>query len=143
MVKLADRVRSQTRQHTFDHNIEPPRQAVRQAQRVSEIEDEMRSTNGRSTRVLAHVRAAVSADTEKEAMRRAEKLVQHYGTRGSWARMLGQYPMAKEFVPMEIPADDGAARRMSIRKLAAGVPNAATEWGDIRRAAPSSAGTAN
>lgn len=130
MVKLADRVRSQTRHYTVDHNIDPPRQLARQGQRVSEIEDEMRSTNGLTTRVVAHVRAAVSADTEKEAMRRAEKLEQHYGSRASWARMLGQYPMAKEFVPMESPADDGAVRRMSIRKLAAGVPNAATEWGD-------------
>lgn len=130
MVKLADRVRAQTRHYTIDHNIDPPRQLARQAERVSEIEDEMRSTNGLTTRVVAHVRVAISADTEKEAMRRAERLVQLYGTRGSWARMLGQYPMAKEFVPMEIPADDGAARRMSIRKLAAGVPNAATEWGD-------------
>src|SRR5690625_4186378 len=130
MVKLADRVRSQTRHYTVDHNIEPPRQLARQSQRVSEIEDESRSTLGRTTRVVAQVRAAVFAGTEKEVMRRAEKLVQHYGSRASWARMLGQYPMAKEFVPMEIPADDGAARRMSIRKLAAGVPNAATEWGD-------------
>src|SRR5699024_3054072 len=81
LVKLADRVRSQTRHYTVDHNIEPPRQLARQSQRVSEIEDEMRSTNGLTTRVVAHVRAAVSADTEKEAMRRAEKLVQHYGSR--------------------------------------------------------------
>src|SRR5690625_7583084 len=129
MVKLADRVRSQTRHYTVDHNIEPPRQLARQAQRVSEIEDEMRSTNGLTTRVVAHVRAAVSADTEKEAMRRAEKLVEHYGSRASWARMLGQYPMAKEVVPKENPADRGALRRMSIRKLAPGGHNAAIEVG--------------
>lgn len=130
MVKLADRVRSQDRHYRVDHKIEPPRQLARQAQRVSEIEDEMRSLNGLNTRIVAHVRAAVSADTEQEAIRRAERLVRLYGTRGSWARMLGQVPMAREFVPMELPADDGAVRRMSIRKLAAGVPNAATEWGD-------------
>lgn len=130
MTRLADRVRSQMSHYQRDHNIDPPKQLARQAQRVSEVEDEVRSKKGMTTRVVAHVRVAVSADTEAEAMRRAERLVQLYGESAGWARMIGQYPMAKEFVPMEKPADDGASRRMSIVKLAAGVPAAATEFGD-------------
>lgn len=130
MLKLADRVRAQDRHYRLDHGIEPPRQLSRQAQRVAEIEDELRNANALTTRIAAQVRVAVSGANEREALSRAEQLVKLYAQKGRWNRLLGQYHQAREFVPMEPLSDAGSTRRMSILKFAAGVPNAATEFGD-------------
>lgn len=130
MLRLADRVRAQDRHYRLDHGIEPPQQLSRQAARVAEIEDELRNANALTTRVAAHVRVAVSGSNEAEALSRAERLVKLYAQKARWVRLLGQYHQAREFVPMEPLSDAGSTRRMSIVKLAGGVPNAATEFGD-------------
>lgn len=130
MNKLADRVRAQRSHYEVDHGIDAPRQLTRQAVRIAEIEDELRNANGLTTRVAAQVRVAVFGSTEREALGRAERLGKLYSQKARWVRHLGQYHQAREFVPMERPSDSGSKRRMSIVKFAAGLPNAATEFGD-------------
>lgn len=130
MNKLADRVRAQRAHYEVDHGIDAPQQLARQAVRVSEIEDELRNSNGLTTRVAAQVRVAVFGATEREALGRAERLGKLYSQKGRWVRHLGQYHQAREFVPMERASDSGSKRRMSIVKFAAGLPHAATEFGD-------------
>lgn len=130
MLKQLDKIRAQERHYRVDHEMDPPQQLARQAAHAHTVEDEMRVATDLNTRVVGHVRVAVSADTEEEAIRRVKALQKLYSRKGEWKQLIGQYHLAKEFVPMETISDKGAQRRMSVLKLAAGVPMAATEWGD-------------
>lgn len=131
MTKQLDRIRAQERHYRVDHDIDPPQQLARQAGMAAEVEDQMRNPDALNTRIVGHVRLAVSADTEHEAIRRTKIIAKHYTRKAKFSRMIGQYGLGREFVPMEKVNDQGAKRTMPLVKLAAGVPHAATQWGDL------------
>jgi hypothetical protein len=130
MLKLTDRIRNQIRHYTDDHGMEPPRQLERQGERASEVEDEMRASfDGLSTRTRGWYRVAVSAPTEKEALRRAKRLIDLYKPQIKLVREFDQFRLAREFVPGEPLANEAHVRRLPVLKVAAGLPQVTAQVG--------------
>jgi AAA-like domain len=133
MNKLADRVHAQIDHYEKDHGKQPPKQLARQAARVAQVEDEMRSGfDGLNTRLRGWFRIAVSGETEAEALKRAAEVQNLFKPAIKIEREFDQYRLAREFVPGEPLANGGHARRMPVLKFAAGVPAATAEVGDKR-----------
>ncbi|HEY1574140.1 MAG TPA: ATPase, partial [Pseudonocardiaceae bacterium] len=95
-----NKVRSQVRHYTDEHEIEPPSSLSRQASRVLEIDDEMTSGfTALATRVRSWWRLAVSGATEREALRLAQQLLELYKPKVAIEHPEAQYAMAREFIP--------------------------------------------
>lgn len=133
MNKLALRVDGQVSHWRDDHGKRPPKQLERQAQRIADIEDDMRSGfTGLSLRTKGWYRLAVSGATEEEALERAAAVVKLYKPAIKIERPLGQYNLAREFVPGEPLSTSAHARKWPILKAAAGLPAITAEVGDKR-----------
>jgi AAA domain-containing protein len=128
-----NKVRSQVRHYTDEHDLEPPQSLVRQATRVLEIDDEMTSGfTALGTRVRSWWRVAVSAPTERDVLRLAQQLLDLYKPKIALEHPEGQYALAREFIPGE-PLSSGAyLRRGSVIWAASAVPTATAEVGDRR-----------
>ena len=128
-----NKVRSQVRHYTDEHDLEPPQSLVRQATRVLEIDDEMTSGfTALGTRVRSWWRLAVSGATERDALRLAQQLLDLYKPKIAIEHPEGQYALAREFIPGE-PLSSGAyLRRGSVIWAASAVPTATAEVGDRR-----------
>lgn len=133
MTKLGNRVDGQMSHWADDHGKRPPKQLARQARRTGDVEDEMRTGfTGLSTRTRGWYRIAVSGETEQEALDRAAAVISHYKPQIRIARELGQYHLAREFVPGEPLATTAHARKFPVLKVAAGLPAISAEVGDKR-----------
>lgn len=133
MTKLSNRVDGQMSHWADDHGKRPPKQLSRQARRTGDVEDEMRTGfTGLSTRTRGWYRLAVSGETEKEALDRAAAVIAHYKPQIRLVRELGQYALAREFVPGEPLATTAHARKFPVLKVAAGLPAISAEVGDKR-----------
>jgi len=128
-----NKVRSQVRHYTDEHDLEPPQSLVRQATRVLEIDDEMTSGfTALGTRVRSWWRVAVSGPTERDALRLAQQLLDLYKPKIAIEHPEAQYALAREFIPGE-PLSSGAyLRRGSVIWAASAVPTATAEVGDRR-----------
>ncbi|HEY3894894.1 MAG TPA: ATP-binding protein [Pseudonocardiaceae bacterium] len=128
-----NKVRSQVRHYTDEHDLEPPQSLVRQATRVLEIDDEMTSGfTALGTRVRSWWRVAVSGPTERDALRLAQQVLDLYKPKIAIEHPEGQYALAREFIPGE-PLSSGAyLRRGSVIWAASAVPTATAEVGDRR-----------
>ena len=97
------------------------------------MEDEQRrGFTHLSTRTRGWYRIAVSAPTEREALDRAAAVVELYKPHTTWVRDLGQYALAREFVPGEPLASSAHCRHFPVVKVAAGLPAVTAEVGDRR-----------
>ena len=128
-----NKVRSQVRHYTDEHDLEPPQSLVRQAGRVLEIDDEMTSGfTALGTRVRSWWRLAVSGPTDRDALRLAQQLLDLYKPKIAIEHPEAQYALAREFIPGE-PLSSGAyLRRGSVIWAASAVPSATAEVGDRR-----------
>ncbi|MGH4003561.1 MAG: ATP-binding protein, partial [Pseudonocardiaceae bacterium] len=128
-----NKVRSQVRHYTDEHDLEPPQSLVRQASRVLEIDDEMTSGfTALGTRVRSWWRLAVSGPTDRDALRLAQQLLDLYKPKIAIEHPEAQYALAREFIPGE-PLSSGAyLRRGSVIWAASAVPTATAEVGDRR-----------
>ncbi|MDQ3600531.1 MAG: ATP-binding protein, partial [Actinomycetota bacterium] len=128
-----NKVRSQVRHYTDEHELEPPQSLSRQAARVLEIDDEMTSGfTSLGTRVRSWWRLAVSGPTDREALRLAQQLLDLYKPKVALEHPEAQYALAREFIPGE-PLSSGAyLRRGSVLWAASAVPTATAEVGDRR-----------
>ncbi|MGH3983498.1 MAG: ATP-binding protein, partial [Pseudonocardiaceae bacterium] len=128
-----NKVRSQVRHYTDEHDLEPPQSLVRQAGRVLEIDDEMTSGfTALGTRVRSWWRLAVSGPTDRDALRLAQQLLDLYKPKIAIEHPEAQYALAREFIPGE-PLSSGAyLRRGSVIWAASAVPTATAEVGDRR-----------
>ena len=128
-----NKVRSQVKHYTDEHDLEPPQSLARQASRVLEIDDEMTSGfTALATRVRSWWRLAVSGSTEREALRLAQQLLDLYKPKIAIEHPEAQYALAREFIPGE-PLSSGAyLRRGSVVWAASAVPTATAEVGDRR-----------
>ncbi|MBV8992106.1 MAG: ATP-binding protein [Pseudonocardiales bacterium] len=133
LARQMNKVRSQVRHYTDEHDLEPPQSLVRQATRVLEIDDEMTSGfTALGTRVRSWWRVAVSAPTERDVLRLAQQLLDLYKPKIAIEHPEGQYALAREFIPGE-PLSSGAyLRRGSVIWAASAVPTATAEVGDRR-----------
>ncbi|NIJ13891.1 hypothetical protein FHU38_004235 [Saccharomonospora amisosensis] len=128
-----NKVRSQVKHYTDEHELEPPQSLARQASRVLEIDDEMTSGfTALATRVRSWWRLAVSGSTEREALRLAQQLLDLYKPKVAIEHPEAQYAMAREFIPGEPLASGAYLRRGSVVWAAASVPTATAEVGDRR-----------
>jgi hypothetical protein len=128
-----NKVRSQVRHYTDEHELEPPQSLSRQASRVLEIDDEMTSGfTAHATRVRSWWRLAVSGATEREALRLAQQLLELYKPKVAIEHPEAQYAMAREFIPGEPLASGAYLRRGSVMWVASAVPTATAEVGDRR-----------
>lgn len=128
-----NKVRSQVRHYTEEHDLEPPQSLSRQASRVLEIDDEMTSGfTALATRVRSWWRLAVSGATERESLRLAQQLLELYKPKVAIEHPEAQYAMAREFIPGEPLASTAYMRRGSVVWAAAAVPSATAEVGDRR-----------
>lgn len=133
MGKLANRIDGQMSHWVDDHGKRPPKQLARQADRAADVEDEMRSEfTGLSTRTKGWYRIAVAGPSEEEALDRAAKVVDLYRPQIKIVRELGQYHLAREFVPGEPLASSAHVRHFPVLKVAAGLPAITAEVGDRR-----------
>ncbi|EHY90410.1 ATP-binding protein [Saccharomonospora azurea] len=128
-----NKVRSQVKHYTDEHDLEPPQSLARQASRVLEIDDEMTSGfTALATRVRSWWRLAVSGPTERDALRLAQQLLDLYKPKVAIEHPEAQYALAREFIPGE-PLSSGAyLRRGSVVWAASAVPTATAEVGDRR-----------
>ncbi|MGH3873313.1 MAG: ATP-binding protein [Pseudonocardiaceae bacterium] len=133
LARQMNKVRSQVRHYTDEHDLEPPQSLVRQAGRVLEIDDEMTSGfTALGTRVRAWWRLAVSGPTDRDALRLAQQLLDLYKPKIAIEHPEAQYALAREFIPGE-PLSSGAyLRRGSVIWAASAVPAATAEVGDRR-----------
>ncbi|HEX6403292.1 MAG TPA: ATP-binding protein [Pseudonocardiaceae bacterium] len=133
LARQMNKVRSQVRHYTDEHDLEPPQSLVRQATRVLEIDDEMTSGfTALGTRVRSWWRVAVSAPAERDVLRLAQQLLDLYKPKIAIEHPEGQYALAREFIPGE-PLSSGAyLRRGSVIWAASAVPTATAEVGDRR-----------
>lgn len=128
-----NKVRSQVRHYTDEHELEPPQSLSRQASRVLEIDDEMTSGfTALGTRVRSWWRLAVSGATEREALRLAQQLLELYKPKVAIEHPEAQYALAREFIPGEPLASTAYLRRGSVVWAASAVPAATAEVGDRR-----------
>lgn len=128
-----NKVRSQVRHYTDEHELEPPQSLARQASRVLEIDDEMTSGfTALATRVRSWWRLAVSGPTERDALRMAQQLLELYKPKVAIEHPEAQYALAREFIPGEPLASSAYLRRGSVVWAAAAVPTATAEVGDRR-----------
>ena len=128
-----NKVRSQVRHYTDEHELEPPQSLSRQASRVLEIDDEMTSGfTAHATRVRSWWRLAVSGTTEREVLRLAQQLLELYKPKVAIEHPEAQYSMAREFIPGEPLASGAYLRRGSVMWAASSVPTATAEVGDRR-----------
>jgi hypothetical protein len=128
-----NKVRSQVRHYTDEHELEPPQSLARQAARVLEIDDEMTSGfTALGTRVRSWWRLSVSGPTERDTLRLAQQLLDLYKPKIAIEHPEAQYALAREFIPGE-PLSSGAyLRRGSVIWAASAVPTATAEVGDRR-----------
>ncbi|RLK54734.1 AAA domain-containing protein [Actinokineospora cianjurensis] len=128
-----NKVRSQVKHYTDEHELEPPQSLARQASRVLEIDDEMTSGfTALATRVRSWWRLAVSGPTERDALRLAQQLLDLYKPKVAIEHPEAQYAMAREFIPGEPLASSAYLRRGSVVWAASAVPTATAEVGDRR-----------
>ena len=128
-----NKVRSQVRHYTDEHELEPPQSLSRQASRVLEIDDEMTSGfTAHATRVRSWWRLAVSGATERETLRLAQQLLELYKPKVAIEHPEAQYAMVREFIPGEPLASGAYLRRGSVTWVASAVPTATAEVGDRR-----------
>lgn len=128
-----NKVRSQVKHYTDEHELEPPQSLARQASRVLEIDDEMTSGfTALATRVQSWWRLAVSGETEREALRLAQQMLDLYKPKIAIEHPEAQYAMAREFIPGEPLASGAYLRRGSVVWAASSVPTATAEVGDRR-----------
>ncbi|WP_414635743.1 ATP-binding protein [Actinophytocola sp.] len=128
-----NKVRSQVKHYTDEHELEPPQSLARQASRVLEIDDEMTSGFTQlATRVRSWWRLAVSGPTERDALRLAQQLLDLYKPKVAIEHPEAQYAMAREFIPGEPLASSAYLRRGSVVWAASAVPTATAEVGDRR-----------
>jgi hypothetical protein len=128
-----NKVRSQVKHYTDEHELEPPQSLARQASRVLEIDDEMTSGfTALATRVRSWWRLAVSGPTERDALRLAQQLLDLYKPKIAIEHPEAQYAMAREFIPGEPLASAAYMRRGSVVWAASSVPTATAEVGDRR-----------
>ena len=133
LARQMNKVRSQVKHYTDEHELEPPQSLSRQASRVLEIDDEMTSGfTALATRVRSWWRLAVSGATEREALRLAQQLLDLYKPKIAIEHPEAQYALAREFIPGEPLAASAYMRRGSVVWAAAAVPTATAEVGDRR-----------
>ncbi|OLR90352.1 ATPase [Actinokineospora bangkokensis] len=128
-----NKVRSQVKHYTDEHELEPPQSLARQASRVLEIDDEMTSGfTALATRVRSWWRLAVSGPTERDALRLAQQLLDLYKPKVAIEHPEAQYALAREFIPGEPLSSSAYLRRGSVIWAASSVPTATAEVGDRR-----------
>ncbi|WP_245886150.1 ATP-binding protein [Umezawaea tangerina] len=128
-----NKVRSQVRHYTDEHELEPPQSLARQASRVLDIDDEMTSGfTALGTRVRSWWRLAVSGPTERDALRLAQSLLDLYKPKVAIEHPEAQYAIAREFIPGEALSSGAYLRRGSVLWAASAVPTATAEVGDRR-----------
>nr|WP_326469271.1 ATP-binding protein [Actinophytocola sp.] len=128
-----NKVRSQVKHYTDEHELEPPQSLARQASRVLEIDDEMTSGfTSLATRVRSWWRLAVSGPTERDVLRLAQQLLDLYKPKVAIEHPEAQYALAREFIPGESLAAAAYLRRGSVIWAASAVPTATAEVGDRR-----------
>lgn len=133
MTKQSNLVDGQLSHWGDDHGKRPPKQLSRQARRTGDVEDEMRTGfTGLSTRTKCWFRIAVSGNTEEEAVERAAAVIGHYKPQIRVVREMGQYALAREFVPGEPLSTTAHVRHWPILKVASGLPQITAEVGDKR-----------
>ncbi|HEV7978417.1 ATP-binding protein [Amycolatopsis sp.] len=133
LARQMNKVRSQVKHYTDEHELEPPQSLARQAGRVLEIDDEMTSGfTALATRVRSWWRLAVSGPTERDTLRLAQQLLDLYKPKIAIEHPEAQYAMAREFIPGEPVASGAYMRRGSVVWAASSVPTATAEVGDRR-----------
>lgn len=129
--RQAGRVRSQLGHYANDHGLEPPPSLERQAEQVTEIEDDLSTgLTNLATRVKSWWRVAVSGDTEAEALDHAQALADLYAPKVTFEHPPGQYGLAREFIPGESLASTVHTRRGSVVWAASAVPQTTARIGD-------------
>src|SRR5699024_6494622 len=129
-----NKVRSQVKHYTDEHELEPPQSLARQASRVLEIDDEMTSGfTALATRVRSWWRMAVSGPSVRDALRLSQQLLDLYKPKIAIEHPEAQYAMAREFIPGEPLASGAYMRRGSVTWAASSVPTATAEGGVRRR----------
>ena len=131
MRRNIQKIRAQKQHYEVEHNEPAPGALDRQASKALAVEDELSmGLSGLSTRTTGWYRLAVSADTEEEAVERANAVRKLFSPQVTITRPADQYAIAREFIPGEKPGNTAYRRRMPVTTLAAAMPAATAKVGD-------------
>ncbi len=134
-----NKVRSQMRHYTDEHDLEPPTSLSRQGDRVMEIDDEMTSGfTALATRVKAWWRFAVCDATpnisdderERRTLQAAQTLHDEYKPTIGIEHPEAQHALAREFIPGESLASAAHTRHTDVVTLSGAMPQATADVGD-------------
>jgi hypothetical protein len=115
------RITSQV-EHYEEHSRPMPIALSRQASRVQEVTDEVTDTNPLHTRMNVWVRAAVSGDTEAEALDQAQSLAALYDPHLPMLRGKDQWHTLREFIPGNWLSNPAHKRLMPVKTFAGALP---------------------
>lgn len=126
-----DLIADQMDHYIKDHGMEPPRQLARQDQLGKTVMGELDSDHaGLELRTSGWYRLAVAAETTAELNKRVQAVKKLYNESAELVRTPNQYTCAREFIPGEPLSTNAFTRRMSVRSLAAAIPQGTAEVGD-------------
>jgi hypothetical protein len=133
LLRQVQKVNSQVDHFAVEHGQQPPQQLARQADRASDIDDELSREFGLlHTRVQGWWRLAVSGSSRREALKIAQAVLELYKPKIAVEHPEAQYAMWREFIPGEPLASRAYVRRGSVTWAASAVPTATADVGDRR-----------
>lgn len=131
MRKQSDRIESQWKHYTVEHDETPPQALREQYQIVQNIKHDLdHDQTGFTTRVKGVWRMAVVGASPQEVNAKVAALRQAYEPAIQIHREHGQFQLLREFLPMEPQANTAHTRRMPVRTVAAGMAAAGDHLGD-------------
>lgn len=131
IIDQMNKIRDQMDHYVSDHKQDPPEQLKRQNTLGKQIQGELQGDHGGlEVRTEGWYRLAVSAETKDGLDRKVSEIRNLYGAKADLDRHSAQWHTAREFIPGEGLKNSGFSRNMSVKTLAAAIPQGTASVGD-------------
>lgn len=131
IIDQMNKIRDQMEHYTQEHRQDPPEMLKRQNALAKQIQGEIQSSHGGlEIRTEGWYRLAVSGRTKEELDARVVEIRNLYGSKADLHRHSAQWHEAREFIPGEGLQNSSYQREMSVRTLAAAIPQGTASIGD-------------
>lgn len=131
IIDQMNKIRDQMEHYVSDHKQDPPEMLKRQNTLGKQIQGEIQGDHGGlEVRTEGWYRVAVSAPTLDALDRRVAEIRNLYGSKADLERTAAQWHVAREFIPGEGLQNSGFSRTMSVKTLAAAIPQGTANIGD-------------
>lgn len=131
IIDQMNKIRDQMDHYVSDHRQDPPEQLKRQNSLGKQIQGEIQGDHGGlEIRTEGWYRLAVSAPTVDALDKKVAEIKNLYGSKADLERHAAQWHTAQEFIPGEGLQNSGFSRTMSVKTLAAAIPQGTASIGD-------------